>query len=109
MGFSGEESFGPLPILAIARKFEKNEAIFFTEKIDSFFLHTKKTNFSNKKSNRFFIQKIESLFSLAIVKKAKILKLTAVQKSKKKTKRFSIFLETMLIFCPKLTLRFLKL
>ena len=27
-GFSGEESFGPLPILAIARKFEKNEAIF---------------------------------------------------------------------------------
>ena len=27
-GFSGEESFGPLPILAITRKFEKNEAIF---------------------------------------------------------------------------------
>ena len=27
-GFSGEESFGPLTILAIVRKFEKNEAIF---------------------------------------------------------------------------------
>ena len=91
LGFSGEEAFGPLPILAIARKFEKKRGDFFTEKIDSFFLPTKKTNFSNKKSNRFFIQKIESLFSLAIVKKAKILKLTAVQKSKKKNEAFFHF------------------
>ena len=73
-GFSGEESFGPLPILAVARKFEKNESIFY-----------------RKSKNRF-------LPILAIVKKAGTLKLTGVKKSGKKTKRFFISLETMLNF-----------
>ena len=73
-GFSGEESFGPLPILAVARKFEKNESIFY-----------------RKSKNRF-------LPILAIVKKAGTLKLTGVKKSGKKMKRFFISLETMLNF-----------
>ena len=35
-GFSGEESFGPLPILAVARKFEKNESIFYRKSKNRF-------------------------------------------------------------------------
>ena len=76
-GFSGEESFGPLPILAIARKFEINEAIFSQKKSTRFFTQnytynrfvtfTQENVFvsSHKKSIRYFlhIKKIDSLFS----------------------------------------------
>ena len=55
-GFSGEEAFGPLPILAIARKNRKNRFVFFTQKIDSLFLHKKRLTFLIKNRLDFLIE-----------------------------------------------------
>ena len=60
-GFSGEEAFGPLPIFAIARKNRKNRFVFFTQKIDSLFLHKKRLTFLIKKRIDFYRKYNESL------------------------------------------------